>query len=351
MTEIYKSDLATPTYTKSKASFEYLGDRYDEVNPGSDINARNSDVAGDALRLRNPSGELILNVPSTGFKDVILSYATTRTGSGSLTQSISYTTDGTTYTQEGLTQSEFAVIEDTFVLIQLNFSGIEATDNNPNFKVKIEFDEASSKIENGNNRIDNLALDGISTGQTNPEPEPEPVPQELVLFHYWNFNDLEKGDNPEIVPNVGNGTIEYFGNYYDRVDPGSDVNVRNEDEIGYALRLRNESGALVISIPTTGYKNVEVKYAATRTGKGSKTHTISYTIDGTNYIQTNLTETEFTITEDDIIFSLYEIDFSAISGVENNQNFKIKIDFDSDSAEASSGNNRIDNLTVEGNTL
>src|SRR5690606_5824232 len=135
-----KNALDVPTSTEGGASLEYAGSRFDDVEPGSEINSRNGDETGYGLRLRSPSGELIINVPSTGYKDVILSYAATRTGSGSQTQTISYTTDGKNYTQTGLSQTDYTLLEDTYVIIQLNFSGIEATDNNPNFKVKVEFD-------------------------------------------------------------------------------------------------------------------------------------------------------------------------------------------------------------------
>jgi len=339
--------LSAATYTTGGASLEYFGSSYDEVNPGSAINARNQDAAENALRLRNPSGEFIIKVPSTGYKNVILSYAATRTGSGSQTQTISYTTDGTNYIQTGLSQTDFTVIEDTYVLVQINFSGIEAATNNPNFKVKVTFDEPSSQITNGNNRIDNITLDGIPAGSSNPEPEPELG--EVEVFHYWNFNDLVSGNNPEITANIGNGSLQYLGNYYDRVSPGADLNAQSADEAGFALRLRNESGDFIISVPTTNHKNIVLKYAATRTGSGSQTHTVSYTTDGTNYTQAGLSVTEVMLTED--VYSLLEIDFSSITGANNNTNFKIKISHDTASSQIQNGNNRIDNLTVEGNTL
>jgi len=343
------SQLITPTYTHGGASLHYFGSYYDDVNPGSEINARNEHEAGTALRLRNPSGEFIINVPTNGYKDVILTYAATRTGSGSQTQSISYTTDGVNYEQTALAQSDFTIFEDTYILIQLDFSHVDAADNNPNFKVKLTFDNASSLIENGNNRIDNITLDGIPTGSSTPNPEPEP--SDAVAFHYWNFNDLDSGSNPEIIANIGNGSLEYLGSYYDRVSPGSDVNAQNDDTAGYALRLRNQSDAFILNIPTTGHENIVLKYAATRTGSGSQTQTITYTTDGSNYTQAQLEQFEFVINEDDNIYGLYEINFSEISGVNNNANFKVKIEFDEASSLISNGNNRIDNITVEGNTL
>ena len=106
-----------------------------------------------------------------------------------------------------------------------------------------------------------------------------------------------------------------------------------------------------MTVPTNNHENIVLKYEATRTGKGSQTQTISYTLDGTNYTQAGLSETTFEVTEDDVIFSQYEVDFSSIKGANNNPNFKIKMEFDEESAAADSGNNRIDNITIEGNTL
>lgn len=57
------------------------------------------------------------------------------------------------------------------------------------------------------------------------------------------------------------------------------------------------------------------------------------------------------INEDDNIYGLYEINFSEIPEVNNNPNFKVKIEFDEASSLISNGNNRIDNITVEGNNL
>lgn len=337
------SSLIAPTYSAiGNPSLVYEGSFFDDVSEGSSTNIRLSSEAGSALRLRNPSGPFIMNLPTTGFKDVILTYATTRTGSGSITQTISYSLDGTNFIQSDLSQTEFTIFEDVFVLIQLNFTDIEGANNNPNFKIKVEFDEPSSTIDNGNNRIDNLTLDGIPTEDTTP---PDTT---LYLLHYWNFNE-DSTDDTLITPSIGNGDLAYLGNYFDSVSPGSATNARNEDQAGLALRLRNQSGDFIISAPTNGHQNILLKYAATRTGSGSQTQTIFYSIDGTNYTQNGLTVTQFTLTED--IYNLYEIDFSSIQGVNNNPNFKVKVVFDQASSTITNGNNRFDNITVEGNIL
>ena len=189
-----------------------------------------------------------------------------------------------------------------------------------------------------------MSFDGIPMEDNHPiDPD-----ENLYLLHYWNFNDASTND-ALITPNVGNGQLTYLGNFFDSVSPGSDLNLRNESEIGTALRLRNASGDFILSIPTTGHQNIQLHYAATRTGSGSQTQTIFYSTDGVNFIQTGLETNQFTLTED--IYSLISLDFSNINSVNNNPNFKVKVVFDQASSTISKCNNRIDNITVEGNVL
>ena len=338
------ASLIAPTISNAgNPSLTYNG-IFDSVIPGSEINLRLESEIGSALRLRNPSNSFIIHAPTNGYKDVIMRFAATRTGSGSVIQNISYSIDGIDFTNSGLVQAEFSIFEDIFTLIQIDFKTIVGAKNNPNFKIKIEFDEASAIINNGNNRIDNLSFDGI------PIEGNEPIlPDEnLYLVHYWDFNNTTSNETL-VSPNLGNGQLTYLGNFFDSVSPGSDVNLRSESEIGTALRLRNASGDFIISIPTIGHQNIQLKYAATRTGSGSQTQTIFYSIDGINYTQNSLDTNQFSLTEN--IYNLINIDFSNIAAADNNPNFKVKIVFDEASANIANGNNRIDNITVEGNVL
>lgn len=336
--------LIAPTVSNVGNPSLTYGGTFDSVIPGSEINLRFESETGSALRLRNPSNEFVIHAPTSGYQDVVMSYAVSRTGSGSQTQRISYSLDGIQYISTGLAQNEFSIFEDAFVLIQIDFKDIAGANNNPNFSIKIEFDAESATINNGNNRIDNLSFDGIPMDDNNPiDPD-----ENLYLLHYWNFNDTSTND-ALITPNVGNGQLTYLGNFFDSVSPGSDLNLRNESEIGTALRLRNASGDFILSIPTTGHQNIQLHYAATRTGSGSQTQTIFYSTDGVNFTQTGLETNQFTLTNN--VYSLISLDFSNITSVKNNPNFKVKVVFDQASSTISNGNNRIDNITVEGNVL
>jgi hypothetical protein len=97
----------------------------------------------------------ILTVPTTGYQDVKLTYATQGSGTGHTTQVVEYSTDGTTYT----TIATFTGRNTTpYALQTVDFSALPATDNNANFKIRVTVSGATST--SGNNRFDNIRLSG-----------------------------------------------------------------------------------------------------------------------------------------------------------------------------------------------
>jgi len=120
------------------------------------LNARNADAFGTHLRFNDPIGSsLVFSLPTTGYENAIVKFATRRSAQGAGTQVWSYSTDGTTYT--------------FFVnvlpnngdpgLATLDFSSISAADNNPNFKLKVVFLQGAGGTS-GNNRFDNFTAEG-----------------------------------------------------------------------------------------------------------------------------------------------------------------------------------------------
>lgn len=168
------------------------------------------------------------------------------------------------------------------------------------------------------------------------------------LLHYWNFNDNTTIDSlissQSIIPNA---QIEYFGSAFDDVNEGSDLNARNNDFAGRALRLRNPSGDLIISLPTVGYKSIKLKFASTRTNNGPQEQNFFYTTDGSNYINASIEPKQIEVP---LEFQLYEIDFSLLNAVNNNPNFKVKVSFNINH-DSESGNSRFDNITLEGEKI
>ncbi|UAY51130.1 beta strand repeat-containing protein [Ferruginibacter albus] len=180
----------------------------------------------------------------------------------------------------------------------------------------------------------------------------------LTLLHYWNFNN----DNPTtnlLVPTstVGGGTLSMdfatvsstTGYYDSQSSTAGGLNAQNSDVDGKSLRVRNPVNDLIITAPTTGYKTITVSYAveASSAANAALVNTISYTTDGTTYTSANLANSTYTIGAIDPAYELHTFDFSSIPAANNNPNFKIKITFSNGNTNTS-GNDRFDNLTVQG---
>lgn len=176
--------------------------------------------------------------------------------------------------------------------------------------------------------------------------------QAQTLLHYWNFNDATSAQTittpnvslvgtSSITVNTGTASVLDFANGTGQDFNLNNVNARNNDISGTHLRFNTPiGGSLVFSVPTTGYENPIVKFAAKRSGSGAGTQTWSYSTDGTTYT------TFATIYPIDGAPTLQTIDFSAVAAADNNANFKLKVEF-SQGTGGTVGNNRFDNFTVE----
>jgi hypothetical protein len=166
-----------------------------------------------------------------------------------------------------------------------------------------------------------------------------------VLLHYWNFNNLTELLTPTYTLGGGGISINLEGSAAYQADTGQSFfaeNARNGDTAGSHLRVNNPlSAILIFNIPTTDYKNIEIKYETRRSGQGAGTQEISYTTDGSTY------QVFTTITVLDAAPVLQTLDFSGIGAANENANFGIRIRFLTGSG-GIAGNNRFDNLTVEG---
>ena len=178
-----------------------------------------------------------------------------------------------------------------------------------------------------------------------------------TLIYYWNFNT---DSISALLPTFGvtaDAALSYLGASFDTVQPGTTLNAIGADSVlsGYsaALRLRNPaSGPFVIVIPTTGYKNIAIKYAEDHTSKGATVNTVTYTTNG-GYTWKNTAIATYNPTysidslDTNNGFQLISFDFSTDDSVNNNPNFMVQINFGT-GATNTSGNDRFDNLTVYG---
>lgn len=171
------------------------------------------------------------------------------------------------------------------------------------------------------------------------------------LIHYWNFNNntsaaaimapsstLTGGSMAAVTG--GTTEVDFAGGTGQNFSIDN-LNARNGDASGSHLRYNYPvNGSLQFNLPTTGYGNVVVKFTTRRSGSGAGTQHWSYSTDGTTF------QTYQTVSPQDANPQLITFDFSAIPGVANNPDFKLKVQFAA-GAGGSVGNNRFDNFTVD----
>jgi hypothetical protein len=185
--------------------------------------------------------------------------------------------------------------------------------------------------------------------------------QGLVLIHYWNFdtipNDVDFSTTSKELLDVASrrygAFLSYSGGRWERVNDPTAINAREapyDPALDRALRLRNPVGALTLDLPTTGYRDVQLRYAVNRTAaNGAERQEIAYSLNGGKTFTTaGLSTTTITVTPD--AWTLAEIDFSSISGADDNPNFVVRLTMTGAGGDPknTAGNQRINNLTLDG---
>jgi len=400
------------------------GAGYLDRTDGTLLNANMSAPAGYGLRVRNPSNtrQLIIAAPSTGYRELQLSFAVHRTNNGAQTQELFYSADdGQNWTQIGEAYDIFI----DYTVKSFDLSTITEVNDNPNLKFRILFTGEEAAGSSGNNRFDNIALTGVAATLTlNPSNPPAAVlneyypgytfsvsggappftfsvasgqlPQGMTLatngslsgtpevagsftftigvtdhegatdsreyvlivedkalIHYWHFNNLPDQVFTNVTSDVsltGNAFITYPGTgagYMDRTD-GTLLNARRNEPAGFGLRVRNPSNTreLIFAAPSTGFTNLALSYAVHRTNNGAQQQELYYSPDGgTTWVMLGQ---PYAINEN---YEIKSFDLSAIVEVNNNSNLRFRILFKGEAAAGSSGNNRFDNITLEGTNL
>ncbi len=177
-----------------------------------------------------------------------------------------------------------------------------------------------------------------------------------TLMYYWNFNQSVPASGVNwtapITDTIHNAQLTYtmanavsFGGTTFNAATGDVVNGGSFCPTGGTSNANNGT-YLQLNIPTTGYSGISISYAARKTSTGFSSQEIQYTINGTDWI-TKETKDLSTYGNNWVVDQIVTIDFSAITTVNDNANFAIRIKFNGATAE--SGNNRIDNIKVTGN--
>ncbi len=194
-----------------------------------------------------------------------------------------------------------------------------------------------------------------------------------TLIHYWHFNNYSQGamytptingipadfsihdtSKAKILYAELSGTPGTYSSYIDSLQPlaaDNDIyNARMGQPSGGAIRARNRSDSmqLLFYIPVTNYYNIVLKFNAETTNNGAQTENYDYSVDsGATYTTTGLSSTTFTF-DSTHVFKPITINFP--STVLNTNKLVFRIKFSNGSTDTS-GNNRFDNVTVEGDSI
>jgi hypothetical protein len=139
---------------------------------GTATNARQGDLAGQALSIQGGTGNanngrnITISVSTLGFSGISVSFATQGSGTGFNSNQFQYSLDGVTFVDFGSPYAPAAAFGGIPIIFDL--SSISGLNNNPDAAFRIVFNGATSAT--GNNRIDNLVVQGTSSSTTVPEP-------------------------------------------------------------------------------------------------------------------------------------------------------------------------------------
>lgn len=161
----------------------------------------------------------------------------------------------------------------------------------------------------------------------------------------WNFNDSD------LNVDHGSGLLTTNFNLANIVFTlgGSSLNARLGDPAGQSVTLQGGTGNvnngrnLSFSLSTLGYTNIIVTFASQGTATGFNSNQFQYSLDGITFLDFGAPYVPATS------FTLFTFDLSSIVGLNNNPNAAFRIVFNG--ATSASGNNRIDNLVVEGTAV
>jgi hypothetical protein len=195
--------------------------------------------------------------------------------------------------------------------------------------------------------------------------------QTKKLIHYWHFNNTVVGAHLGVIhadySSLVNASIIYkpikvagasdtSQAYIDNL-AGDVINQRSGfggccGATNYGVRTRNPSDYMQFLwyIPTRKYQNIVIKYETQTSSlaSGQLQQLFSYSIDSAQTFTT--AGLPFSSVSAGVAWGLVSLDLSSIPAANNNGKLVLKILFSGQNT-GTSGNNRFDNITIEGDTI
>ncbi|MCB5283992.1 MAG: lamin tail domain-containing protein [Candidatus Cloacimonetes bacterium] len=174
-----------------------------------------------------------------------------------------------------------------------------------------------------------------------------------VPFLYWDFNDGAPGSGVNwtqpVAANYGTGFLTYtFANAVSFT--GTTLNTMVGDVVNGGSFVPqggtgnvNNGKEFVMTVNTTDLENITLTYATQRTSTGFTDQAIWYSLDGGQNYTLFTTFTSIASS-----WEVKEVDFSSVTGANDNPNFMVKIVLDGASGTQGTGNNRFDNISFFG---
>lgn len=131
---------------------------------GQDLGLTGGVVAGST---NNNNKSLTFGTSSSGYENVVVSFASRRTNTGFNSVQFAYSTDGSNFINFG--SSYTPTSNYTGSLKTFDLSSVVAVADNPNALFRLTFNGASGGASADNNRLDNIQINGTKIAVAVPE--------------------------------------------------------------------------------------------------------------------------------------------------------------------------------------
>jgi hypothetical protein len=169
---------------------------------------------------------------------------------------------------------------------------------------------------------------------------PEPT---RTLLHYWNFNNAGALLAPSHTLGGGELTITLGGATAVLAGEGQGfaaANAVGDDPAGTHLRVNNPIGAAVrFNLPTTGYRDAELRWETRRSGQGAGIQIVEYSTNGSTFVE----HSRHAVEDADPVVRTFS--FASLAATDDNPGLAVRVRFEQGDG-GTAGNNRFDNVTL-----
>ena len=143
--------------------------------------------------------QLIFEISTTAYQDILMGFAAKNENAAhTILVDYSITENTTEWTTAGLENSSFSLSED-YQTYEIDFSAIDAVNNNPNFKMRLRFDGENMTLDNGDRvTFNNFSVKGSTYTFKIPDNlplkfnvYPNPVSEILYIVHSYPTVDFK----------------------------------------------------------------------------------------------------------------------------------------------------------------